>query len=211
MNKQVLEAMFANIVANDPARPVMNGVHFESERTYASDGHILVIYHEGSEQLDGKTMSELGEEIEGRYPNVDGVFPKKENWGKEASFDIPQLKKALAYYMKKDTTTANDRVVKNGTCFMSKSLARLLNTMTLVGDPKDIRFYSPERKSATVVTSKEMTCLIMPALYNDEDVDFVDENDIECTKTLSYENLINDFVFNGWKKPEPKTKLAWVA
>lgn len=210
MNKQVIKAMFANIVANDASRPVMNGVHFESERTYASDGHVLVIFHEGSEQLDGKTMSENGEEIEGHYPNVDSVFPQKDKWGKEAHFDIPQLKKALAYHMKQPTSTENDSLVINGTCLNIKSLSRLLNTITLIGDPNDIRFYSPDRSRATVITTNEMTSLIMPMLYNDDDVDFIDENDKECKKTISYENLINDFVFNGWRKPEPKKELAWV-
>lgn len=211
MNKKVIKAMFANIVANDPNRPVMNGVHFESERTYASDGHVLVIFKEGSTELDGKTMSETGEEIEGRYPNVDSVFPKKEDWGIETRLDVAQLRKALSFYMKKPNTTQNDRLVLNGTCFNIKTLSRLLNVITLVGDINDIRFYTRDRNSSTVVTSKDMECIIMPTLYNDEDVDFIDEDDLDSSKTVSYENLINDFVFNGWKKQEPKEELAWVA
>ena len=44
MDKKVIKSLFANIVERGGLRPVMSGVHFEKEESYASDGHILVIY-----------------------------------------------------------------------------------------------------------------------------------------------------------------------
>lgn len=83
MDKKVIQALFTNICAKDELRSLPDGVHFESERCYATDGKVLVIYGEGKPELDGKTVHQDGTVIEGRYPNVDAVFPSEENYGKK--------------------------------------------------------------------------------------------------------------------------------
>lgn len=208
MNKKVIKAMFDNICSKEELRPIMTGIHFEKERTYASDGHLLVIFKEGSLELDGKTMSSNGREIEGRYPNVDSVFPTKEMRGNEFTLDVVQLKKACAYHIRQLSSTQNDRVVINGTAYNIRCLFRLLNTITAVGDPTNIKFYNKDKDRATVVVSDQMQSLIMPVIYEESEVDYV-QNDFADTKTISYENFINDYVFNSWKKKQPKDELAW--
>ena len=78
MDKKILKAIYANVVAKDDLRPVMNGVCFEEERCYGSDGHLLVIYNHGNKQFAGKIVAQNGEIIDGKYPNIDGVIPKRE-------------------------------------------------------------------------------------------------------------------------------------
>ena len=206
MNKKVIKALFANICAKDVNRPIMGGVHFEKERCYASDGHILVIFNEGSEKLDGKTINLEGNEIVGRYPNVDSVFPPKDNQGEQVSIDFVQLKNACAYHLKQLSATEHDRVIINEVGFNIRSLHRVLCTVTLVGDAKNIKFFCKDKNHAVVVEGDQMRGLIMPTLYNEGEIDF--DTDFGETKTYSYENFINDYVFNCWKK-QPKTELAW--
>lgn len=208
MNKKVIKALFTNIVSTDPLRSIMQGVHFEKERCYASDGHILVIYNEGSETLDGKTMSAVGEVINGRYPNVDSVFPAKSDKGEVLTIDFVQLKNACAYHIKQLSATQNDIVVIGGIGYNIRSLLRLLNTIMLVGNPRNIKFHTYSPKRATTVESDAMIGLIMPTLYKADEVDEFDMN-FEDTKTISYENFINNFVFNGWRKPKPKEEFVW--
>ncbi len=206
MNKKIIKAMFANICAKDEMRPIMCGVHFERERCYASDGHVLVIFKEGSEKLDGKTVNLEGQEIEGRYPNVDSVFPPKDNQGNPFVCDFVQLKNACAYHIKQLSSTQNDRVIINGVGLNVRTLHRLLCTITLLGNPNDIKFFITDPSRAVVVESEQMRSLIMPTLYQEGEIDF--ETDFGETKTFSYENFINDYVFNCWKK-EPKKELEW--
>ena len=206
MNKKIIKAMFQNICSKDEMRPVMGGVHFERERCYASDGHVLVIYKEGSEKLDGKTLTVDGQEIEGRYPNVDSVFPAKGNEGNPFTCDFVQLKNACAYHLKQLSSTEHDRVVINGVGFNVRCLHRLLCTITLIGDPNHIKFFSKDASHAVVIESDQMRSLIMPSLYQEYEIDF--ETDFGETKTISYESFINNYVFNSWKK-QPKDELAW--
>ncbi len=206
MNKKIIKAMFANICAKDEMRPIMCGVHFERERCYASDGHVLVIFKEGSEKLDGKTVNLEGQEIEGRYPNVDSVFPPKDNQGNPFVCDFVQLKNACAYHIKQLSSTQNDRVIINGVGLNVRTLHRLLCTITLLGNPNDIKFFITDPSRAVVIESEQMRSLIMPTLYQEGEIDF--ETDFGETKTFSYENFINDYVFNCWKK-EPKKELEW--
>lgn len=207
MNKKIIKAMYQNIASKDENIPVMQGVHFEEGRCYASDGHILVILNEGSKTLDGKTLSLEGQEIEGRFPNVDSVFPQQQETDTVFCLDLKQLKDACLYHARKQETTDKDIVVINGVGFNIGMLVRLLNTVML-GGTKDVKFIIRDRSHAVVIENGTMMrCLIMPTLYLDEAVDAgVDPGDIAI---MSYENLINDFVFNGWKKAQPKEELAW--
>ncbi len=207
MNKKIIKAMYQNIVAKDVNRPVMNGVHFEESRCYASDGHVLVILNEGSKSLDGKTLSLEGQEIEGRYPNVDSVFPKHEDGDCQFALDVKQLKEACSYHARKQETTDKDAVVINGVGFNVCTLLKLLTTVLLAGT-KEVTFTAKDRSHAVVIENgKTMRCLIMPTLYIDEHVDA--EAELGEPVVLSYESLINDYVFNSWKKVPAKEELAW--
>ena len=77
MNKKVIKAMYDYIVSKDHIRPILMGVHFEKERCYATDTHILAVYKYGSEKFDGQTVSVNGEKIKGNYPAIDRIIPKK--------------------------------------------------------------------------------------------------------------------------------------
>lgn len=209
MEKKVIQMMFANICSTDELRPIMRGVHFEKERCYASDGHILLIYKEGSEKLDGKTMDASGEEIVGRYPNVDGVFPSKENMGTKFVTDFVQLKNACTYHLRKMSANPKDVVVIDGVGYNIRQLARLLGAIMVIGDSHKIAFYHNGAERAVTVLSDKMKSLIMPTLYRPEYIDSPKE-DIADVEYLSYENLINNYVFNSWKKPAVKEALAWV-
>ena len=207
MNKKIIKAMYLNIASKDPNRPVMNGVHFEEGRCYASDGHVLVILNEGSKVFDGKTLSIEGEEIEGYYPNVDSVFPQRKETDTEFALDVKQLKDACSYHMRRQDTTDKDAVVINGVAFNVRTMFRLLTTL-LLADVRDVKFTTRDRSNAVVVENGTLLrCLIMPTVYSDEQIDA--EAELGDPVVLSYENFINDFVFNGWKKPQVKEDLAW--
>jgi hypothetical protein len=206
MNKKVIKSMFQNICSKDEMRPIMGGVHFEKERCYASDGHILVIFKEGSAKLEGKTISLDGQEIEGRYPNVDSVMPSKENQGESFVVDFVQLKNACNYHIRQMSASEHDKVVINNVGLNIRTLHRLLCTLTVVGDPHNIKFFSIDKSHAVTVESDQMKGLIMPTLFEDGDIDY--ETEFGESKTFSYENFINDYVFNSWRK-QPKVEMAW--
>jgi hypothetical protein len=68
MDKKILKAIYANIVAKNELRPVMNGMYFEDGRCYGSDGHMLVIYKQGSKELAGKIVAQTGKLLMGNIP-----------------------------------------------------------------------------------------------------------------------------------------------
>lgn len=208
MDKKVIQALFANICAKDELRPIMNGVHFESERLYASDGHLLVIYNEGSSKFEGKTMAANGDAIEGRYPNVDSVFPPKENYGTHYPIDLKQLKEACAWHIKQSTSEDGDSVVIAGVAYRVKTLLALLNTLLVCDDASKFKFYNSDRDRATVIESRKAKALIMPTLYEEANVD--SERVEGVPNPISYESFINDYVFNGWKKQPAKGAMDWL-
>lgn len=208
MEKKVIQALYTNVCAKDGLRPLLGGVHFESKRCYASDGKLLVIYEEGNEKLDGKTISLNGDEIEGRFPNVDSVFPDKESMGELVPVDIKQLRDACVWHSHKAEFNENDRVVINGVGYNVKNLIKMLNVMFLVGEPRNIKFYNSDPQRATVIIGTKLKGLIMPMMYEEGDID--GERMEGSSVTLSYENFINDYVFNSWKKQEKAQPLSWL-
>lgn len=209
MEKKIIQALYAYIVDKSELRPIMNGVHFESERCYASDGHILVIYDEGKPELAGKTLSVDGKTIDGKYPNVDKVFPKKEDYGTKLSVDLLQLRNACQWQTRQEGANENDCVVINGVGYNIRTLMRMCNMMLAEGKPRDIKFYNGDPARATVIIGHKLKGLIMPSVYEEVNIDS-EREEYGYTKTYSYESLINDYVFNSWKKPEKKESLAWL-
>lgn len=208
MDKKIIQLLFANICDKDELRPVMCGVHFESERCYASDGHILVIYDEGNPCLSSKTMNQSGEEIAGRYPNVDSVFPPAENYGKRLNLDIKQLHAACAWHIRQSGSTEHDGVVINGVSYNVRSLRRILEVMLCEG-ASNIKFYNSQPEKATVIIGKKLKGLLMPQQYEESGIDEERADDYSA-RTYSYENFINEYVFNSWRKEPKKEPLPWL-
>lgn len=207
MDKKIIKSMFDNICAKDVLRPIMNGIHFEEERCYASDGHLLIIYNESNIRLAGKTILLEGIEQEGKYPNVDSVFPSENAKYTEMQIDVEQLKNACIWHSKKTSAMDIDRVVICGVGLNVNTLARFLKTVSIFGKVQTFRFY--DRLKSVLVEGENFKGIIMPMEYSEKDIDSVSEFDETCT-VYSYENFINDYIFNSWKDEEPKKVLSWL-
>lgn len=207
MDKKIIKSMFDNICAKDVLRPIMNGIHFEEERCYASDGHLLIIYNESSIRLAGKTILLEGIEQEGKYPNVDSVFPSENAKYTEMQIDVEQLKNACIWHSKKPSAMDIDRVVICDVGLNVNTLLRFLKTVSLFGKVQTFSFY--DRLKSVLVEGENFKGIIMPMEYSEKDIDSVSEFDETCT-LYSYENFINDYIFNSWKDEEPKKVLSWL-
>ena len=208
LDKKIIKAIYANIVSHDEMRPVMNGIHFEEERCYGSDGHLLVIYKVGSKELCDKTIHPTGEVIDGHFPNVDSVVPtEREEYPHR--IDLKELHQACLYHLKKEDTEENDRLLIAHKSFNIRNLCRLLNVFTAAGQLNKAVMYMSDPTRATVIESKLLTAIIMPVLTQDESC--VDsEREDGSSMIISYENFINDYAFNHWRKPEPKNDMNWL-
>ena len=207
MDKKIIKSMFDNICAKDVLRPIMNGIHFEENRCYASDGHILIIYNESVPRLKDKTILLEGMEIDGRYPNVDSVLPSENAKHTEMQIDVEQLKNACIWHSKKPSAMDVDRVVICGVGLNVNTLLRFLKTVSLFGKEHTFAFY--DRLKSVLVEGENFKGIIMPMEYNEKDIDAESEFNETCT-VYSYENFINDYVFNSWKDEVPKKVLSWL-
>lgn len=207
MDKKIIKSMFDNICAKDVLRPIMNGIHFEGNRCYASDGHILIIYNESVPRLKDKTILLEGTEIDGRYPNVDSVLPSENAKHTEMQIDVEQLKNACIWHSKKPSAMDVDRVVICGVGLNVNTLLRFLKTVSLFGKEQTFAFY--DRLKSVLVEGENFKGIIMPMEYNEKDIDAESEFNETCT-VYSYENFINDYVFNSWKDEASKKVLNWL-
>ena len=207
MDKKIIKSMFDNICAKDELRLIMNGIHFEESRCYASDGHVLIIYNESVPRLKDKTILLEGMEIDERYPNVDSVFPSENAKHTEMQIDVEQLKNACIWHSKKPSAMDVDRVVICGVGLNVNTLLRFLKTVSLFGKEQTFAFY--DRLKSVLVEGENFKGIIMPMEYNEKDIDTESEFNETCT-VYSYENFINDYVFNSWKDEAPKKVLSWL-
>lgn len=207
MDKKIIKSMFDNICAKDVLRPIMNGIHFEENRCYASDGHILIIYNESVPRLKDKTILLEGMEIDGRYPNVDSVLPSENAKHTEMQIDVEQLKNACIWHSKKPSAMDVDRVVICDVGLNVNTLLRFLKTVSLFGKEQTFAFY--DRLKSVLVEGENFKGIIMPMEYNEKDIDAESEFNETCT-VYSYENFINDYVFNSWKDEASKKVLNWL-
>ena len=207
MDKKIIKSMFDNICAKDVLRPIVNGIHFEENRCYASDGHILIIYNESVPRLKDKTILLEGMEIDGRYPNVDSVLPSENAKHTEMQIDVEQLKNACIWHSKKPSPMDVDRVVICGVGLNVNTLLRFLKTISLFGKEQTFAFY--DRLKSVLVEGENFKGIIMPMEYNEKDIDAESEFNETCT-VYSYENFINDYVFNSWKDEASKKVLNWL-
>lgn len=212
MNEKVINAMFNNICDKNEIRPVMNGIHFDEKKNccYASDGHLLVIYHESDPYFAGKTMSPTGEVIDGCYPNVYAVFPDIEkSEHKVCELDVIQLQKACQWHARNIDSNEHDAVIIEGVGFNIKLLNKLLTTIETVERQPKLKFIIFDSSRPVVIKSKKMDSIIMPALYDEANID-LKRGEYGDVMYYSYENFINDYVFNSWRKPEVKKPLDWL-
>lgn len=208
IDKKIIKAIYAYVVAHDELRPVMNGIHFEEERCYGSDGHLLVVYKAGSKELNDKTVAATGETIDGRYPNVDSVIPK-EREEYPHRIDLKELYAACQYHMKKEDANEHDRVLIAHKGFNVRTLYKLLSVFAAGGQLSKATIYKSDPDRATVIESKLLTAIIMPVLVEGEGL--VDnEREEGESQIMSYENFINDYAFNHWRKPEQKGDMDWL-
>ena len=82
MEKKIMKAMYSSIVSKDPIRPIMTGVFFDQNCCVATDTHMLVVFNHTNPKFVGKVMSANGEEIPGKFPDYNRVFPSKERLSK---------------------------------------------------------------------------------------------------------------------------------
>lgn len=208
MDKKIIKAMYDNIVAKDQLKMVMMGVHFEESRCYASDGHVLIIYNESQPRLKGKTIMADGTEYDGRYPNVDMVFPSSKEECTKVKIDAEQLKNACIWHGKKLlATNSTDRVVIGGVAFNIATFARLLKVVCMFGKEQTLKLYGRTRPA--VIEGKGFKGIVMPMEYADKDVDALSEYDDACN-VYSFESFVNDYVFNSWKNETPKKVMDWL-
>ena len=111
--------------------------------------------------------------------------------------------------VKQENANKNDRVVINGVGYNIRTLLCLLNVLLLVGDHHKIKFYNSDPSRCSVLIGTKLKCLIMPMQYEEDSIDAEREGE-GCTRTFSYENFINDFVFNSWRKTNKPSNLSWL-
>lgn len=209
MNKKVIKALYDYIVGKDQIRPNIMGVHFEKERCYATDTHILAIYKYGSEKYAGQTININGEPVKGQYPAIDRIVPKK--LVNPLSVDFRQLRAACSWWTKQSTNNADDQVVLGGTVLNIRFLSRMLYLFSLTGELGTLTFYLNTDSSRPIVAvSESLTVLLMPCQLEDESK--IDDERIEGTMaTVSYANLINTYALES-NRPKPKKSepMGWL-
>lgn len=208
MDKKILKAMYASAVSRDSLRPVMQGVHFESERCYASDTHILVVYNQGSPNHDGKTLTIEGEDIKGNYPAIDRVIPQ-DMPNEPLMLNLRQLHKALKWHKVQPYSHQEDKIAFGSVILNIEYLCNLLNVIDAANELSSTLVYLNEQSRPSKFLSPSITAIIMPFWADGADIDGKREQD--CPAILSYETIINDYAYNSWRKPVKQEEFAWLS
>lgn len=209
MEKKIIKAMFSTIVSKDTIRPVMMGVFFDKDCCVATDTHILVVYNHTNPKYAGKILNAAGEEIKGTYPNYKRVFPSKERLSHyHPRIDLVQLQKACTWFTRQPGFTDKDMVVIRGKGLSIKYLSTLLNLFALTPEIKSAEIFQTPEANAAVFKSKNISALLMPMMVEEAKIDAPREDD--CPVVLTLENLINQFVFEGWKPKPVEDPMAWL-
>lgn len=207
MDKKVIKQMYADVVSRDDIRPQMMGVHFEVDRCYATDTHILVVYNQGSEAHAGKTLNVEGEEIKGVFPQVDRVIP---NVMPEGPLDInlTQLYKALKWHRRQKKHHADDCIAFGESMYKIEFLFKVLNLFSVAGELAECKLNLNAPGRPAKLESTSITAIIMPIGHEESDID--KEREEGSAAIISYETIVNNYAFNGWKPQEKKAALAWL-
>lgn len=207
MDKKVIKQMFADVVSRDYIRPLMMGIHFEENRCYATDTHILVIYNQGSEAHAGKTLNVEGEEIKGVFPAVDRVIPATMPEG-PLDINLTQLYKALKWHRRQEKSHADDCIAFGETMYTINNLFKILNLFSVAGELGECKLSLNAPGRPAKLESSSLTAIIMPIGHEESDID--NEREEGTSAILSYETIVNNYAFNGWKPQEKKAALAWL-
>jgi DNA polymerase III sliding clamp (beta) subunit (PCNA family) len=208
MDKRIIKAMLTDVASTDSFRPTMCGVHFEKDRCYATDTHILVVYNVGSEKHDGKTINFAGEEIKGMYPAVDRVIDKKPTH--PHTMDMRQLYRACNWWSRQSDHHQDDRLVIKHQAINIKYLAKVLNLFNLTSELGSVKMWLNEKGRPLQFRSDTFTAIIMPCEFNEDSID--EERLDSCSPVyLSYANLVNTFAIESCRpKDEGATPLGWL-
>lgn len=210
MEKKIINAMYKTIVSKDPIRPMMMGVFFDTECAVASDTHVLVVYKHKFPTHEGKVLDANGEEIKGgAYPNYKRVFPAKEKLNKyHPRIDLVQLQKACAWWMRQPGVHEDDVLVIRGKGFKIKFLSNLLSFIALTPELKKGEMFQTPDGNPMIIKTKSFDGLLMPVMYEESHLD--EDRQEDCLMVISLENLINQYVFEGWKPREVPDPMAWL-
>ena len=210
MEKKIIKAMYSTIVSKDPVRPTMTGVFFDNDCCVATDTHILVVYHHRpNPKHAGKILDAAGEEIKATFPDYKRAFPSKELISHyHPRIDLVQLQKACAWFARQPGFTDKDVVVIRGKGLSIKNLSTLLNLFALTPEIKSAEIFQTPEANAAVNKSKNISALLMPMMVEGARVDAPRADD--CPVVITLENLINQFVFEGWKPKPVEDPMAWL-
>lgn len=209
MEKKIIKAMYSTIASKDTIRPQMMGVFFDEKCCVATDTHVLVVFNHSNPKHAGKILNVNGEEIPGTYPNYKRVFPSKERLTHyHPRIDLVQLQKACAWFTRQPGFTDKDMVVIRGKGLSIKYLATLLNLFALTPEIKTAEMFQTPEGNPAVIKSKNISALLMPMTVDETQIDAPRAED--CSVCLTLENLINQFVFEGWKPKAVEDPMAWL-
>lgn len=209
MEKKIIKAMYSTIASKDQTHPIMMGVFFDKDCCVATDTHILVVYRYKNPKHEGKVLSIDGEVIPGKFPNYKRVFPSKERLSHyRPRIDLVQLQKACGWFSRQPGFTDNDMVVIRGKGLSIKYLATLLNLLALTPEIKSAEMFQTPDGNPVVIKSKSFVTLLMPMTVDETRIDAPRQED--CSVALSLENLINQFVFEGWKPRPVEDQMNWL-
>lgn len=208
MDRNIVKALFKEIASKDTIRPTLNGVHFEESRCYATDTHILVVYNESDPRFAGKTISANGDEINGRFPEVDRVIPKERT--NLFRGDLSQLYRACCWWSKQSDSNINDQVVIDGHQYVIGTMKRLLSMYSISAELRTAKMYLNELNRPAIVVSDLLTSIQMPCTPSPEEkIDDV-RSDGEPV-VVSYANLINTFAIESTKpKDVAPASFSWL-
>ena len=169
------------MTSNDEQRPVMGGIFHDGGYKVASDSHVLVAVREDyDEALEGHIIGKKGEDIIGKYPKWELVFPSKEQLeqnqdGEHAIdtakvYDIIKLMKSEKKAAGKWGPWRRAYVKVGNTFFKAEQFALICNFMDAY-NCNLIQTMGPWR-AAQVIAPDWSKALIMPA----RTADYFDEN-----------------------------------
>ena len=209
MEKKIIKAMYSSIVSKDTVRPMMTCIFFDEDCCVASDTHVLVKFNRKFPEHKSKILNAAGEKIDGNYPNYKRVFPSKERLSEYIPrIDLAQLQKACAWFVRQPGFDEKDSVVIRGKGLTIRYLSNLLNLLALTPEIKTAKAYKTPDGNPIVIKSKRIDALQMPVQFDESMIDAPREDG--CAVILSLENLINQFVFEGWKPKPVEDPLAWL-
>lgn len=209
MEKKIIKAMYSTIASKDTVHPQMMGVFFDEKCCVATDTHVLVVFNHANPKHAGKILNVNGEEIPGTYPNYKRVFPSKERLTHyHPRIDLVQLQKACAWFTRQPGFTDKDMVVIRGKGLSIKYLATLLNLFALTPEIKSAEMFQTPEGNPAVIKSKSISALLMPMTVDETQIDAPRADD--CAVCLTLENLINQFVFEGWKPKAVEDPMSWL-